>query len=225
MVTIIALTIFAQAQPTAIPSNNLVNTGNGAVVSMQLPPGVPSHPVNLRVSIMAVDNTSTTEGANVMEFYLWVPTMNSYLPVAIVSTGTNQTVMSTVKSIVNGTPIWTPPVMMNLFTANASQLQVSMKDQTLFANLTASFNVTLPDSLGGNFTIPPMSLMFIPIATGFAHNETTVIPSSNWTITLSHIDVPSWVRVSIPMWLGSAPIEVVGTMLLNGTTTYIPPKM
>jgi hypothetical protein len=222
MVTIIALAIFAQAQPT--PSNNVVNTSNGAIVSIQLPQGVPSHPVNLRISVMAIDNTSTSEGGNVMEFYLWVPAMNSYVPVAIVSTGTNQTVISLVKSIVNGTPIWTPPVMMNFFTANASQLQVSMKDQTLMANLTTSFNVTLPDSLGGNFTIPPMSLMFIPIASGFAHNETTVVPSSNWTISLSHTDVPSWVRVSIPMWLGSAPMEVVGTMLVNGTTTYIPPK-
>jgi hypothetical protein len=221
MVATIALTIFAQAQPTQ--SNNFAYTGNGGVVSLQLPSGATSHPVNLRISVMAIDSTSDYEGGRIMEVYLWMPAMNSYLPVAIVSTSTNQTVIDTVKSIVNGTPIWTPPAMMNFFTATPDQLQITMDGQALIANLTTSFNVTLPDSSGGNFTIPPMTLMFIPIADGFTHSETIGIPSSNWTITMVETDVPSWIRVSIPMWLGGAPMETVGAMMVNVTTTYIPP--
>ena len=91
------------------------------------------------------------------------------------------------------------------------------------ANLTTSFNVTLPAALGGNFTLPPMTLMFRPIAPGFAHQETMVIPSSGWTIQLTHTDVPAWARVTIPTWVGNAPVETVGTILVNGTTTYTPP--
>jgi hypothetical protein len=222
LVATITFAIFAQAQPA--PSNAIVNTSNGGIVSLQLPPGVPSHPVNVMVSVFAIDKTSSSEAANVMEFYIWVPAVNSYLPVAFLSTDTNQTVISTVKTMVNGSPVWTPPTMMNLFNVNASQLQITMNEKMLVANLTTSVNVSLPDSLGGNFTIPPMTLMFIPIADGFAHNQTTVIPSTNWTISMSHTDVPSWVRVTSPMWLGLGQVEVAGTMVVDATTVYTPPK-
>ena len=123
----------------------------------------------------------------------------------------------------NGTPIWTPPTMQNYFTPTPSQLQVWKEGPVIMANLTAPFNVTLPSTLGGNFTLPPMTLMFRPIASGFAHNETFVVPSSNWTITSEHIDVPAWVRFTSPMWLGPGQIETSGTIVKNDVTTYTPP--
>jgi hypothetical protein len=116
--------------------------------------------------------------------------------------------------------------MMNYFVPTASQLKVYMDGDNMWVNSTASYNVTLPDRLGGNFTLPPMTLMFVPIGQGFFHQETTVLPKpqySGWTIQSSHTDVPAWVRLSIP-WVGNSEVEAVGTMTLDGTTVYIPPS-
>jgi hypothetical protein len=219
--------IFAQAQPTTPPStqsSNVINYSNGAVVGLQLPPGVPAHPVNLRIALSHIDNKSNYGGPDVMQISLWVPTMNTYVPVAILSTNTNTSAITWIKTVVNGTPVWTPPALQNYFAPTSSQLQVKINNSMVIANLTTSFNVTLPDSFGGNFTVPAMTLMFVPIAAGFAHNETKIVPSSNWTINSMHTDVPAWVRVNIPTWLGPSPVETAGTIVLNETTTYIPPK-
>ncbi|MCW3999851.1 MAG: hypothetical protein NWE93_06400 [Candidatus Bathyarchaeota archaeon] len=222
-----AAVILASANPTPAASTGAVVThGNGGIVTLALPPSS-SHPVNLRISVVDVSNESDYGGPDVMEIYVWVPNMNSYVPVAILSTNTNASAIDWIKQVVNGTPIWTPPTMPNYFTPNASQLQVWMDDDgVLMVNLTTSVNVTLPSALGGNFTIPPMTMMLRPIATGFAHNESLTLAKptySGWTINMTHTDVPAWVRVQIPMWLGTAPVETVGTIITDGTTTYTPP--
>ena len=186
--------IFAQAQPTTPPSpksSNITDYSNGGKVGIQLPPGMPAHPVSLVISVTHIDNRSTYGGPDVMQIFLWVPAMNSFVPVAILSTNTNTSANTWIKSVVNGTPIWSPPALQNYFVPTPSELQVTVNNSVVIANLTTSVNVTLPDALGGNFTVPAMTLMFVPIASGFAHNETTMIPSSNWTINSMHTDVPA----------------------------------
>ena len=227
--------VFAQAQPAQTcetsasdPSTgNIVTTSDGANVILQLPQGVPSHPVNLRIIVTQITGSSDGSGnPNTMQVYIWVPAMNQYVGAAILSTNTNESAINWIKGIVNGTPIWTPPALENYFVPTLDEYQIWMDGDVLMANLTTSFNVTLPDALGGNFTLPPMTLMFRPIALGFAHQETTVLPAplySGWTIEMSHTDVPAWVRVEIPMWIANAPVETVGTMMLDGTAIYIPP--
>ncbi len=229
LATSISAAVFAQTPtPTPTTTSKIVTYTNGGNVNLQLPPTAnSSHPVNLRIAVTAVDPKSDFGGPDVMQIFIWVPSLNQYVGVAILSTNTDPAAIAWIKGVVNGTPIWTPPVLMNYFVPTADQLQVYMDGDVLWANLTASFNVTLPAALGGNFTIPPMTLMFSPIGAPFAHNETTVLPKpqySGWTIQMSHTDVPAWVRVQIPMWIPNTPVEVVGTLTLDGTATYMPPN-
>jgi hypothetical protein len=176
--------------------------------------------------ITQVNETSDFGGPNVLEVLLWEPNLNQYVGVAILSTNTNQTAIDWILNVANGTPIWIPPMMQNYFVPTTDELQIGMIDEILWANLTKSVNVTLPTALGGNFTIPPMTLIFVPIAESFTHEEVMVLPKpqfSGWTINTTHTDVPAWVRVEIPMWLANTPVETVGTLAVNGTTIYIPP--
>ena len=223
LAVLITAAIFVQAQPNPTVSSNVVTYTNGGNLYLELPQGVPNHPVNLRISVSSISSRSDYGGSNVLELYIWVPTMNSFLPVAILSTTTNASAIAWLKSVVNGTPIWTPPAMPNYFTPTPSQLQVWRDGSVIMANLTASFNVTLPSTLGGNFTIPPMTLMFRPIASGFAHSETLVVPTTGWTITTKHTDLPAWVRFTCPKWVGLGQIETAGTIVKNDVTTYTPP--
>ena len=152
--------------------------------------------------------------------------MNQYVTVAVLSTNTNQSAINWIQGVLNATPVWSPPAMQNYFTPTENQFKVYMTGDILWANLTTSYNVTLPAVLGGNFTLPPMTLMFVPIGEGFAHQETTTLPKptySGWSIQMNHIDVPAWARVTVPTWVVGAPIETVGTLIINGTTIYVPP--
>jgi len=227
----IVVAVYAQAQTTQpntdANNSNVVTYIDSGIVNLQVPNGSINHPLNLRILVTKVNETSDFGGPSVMQIYVWAPSLNQYVGAAILSTNTNQTAIDWILSVVNGTPIWTPPTMENYFVPTTDQLNVSLMENILWANLTTSFNVTLPDALGGNFTIPPMTLMFIPIANGFAHEEITMLPKppfSGWTINASHTDVPAWVRVIIPMWVGNGPVESVGTLALNGTAIYIPPS-
>jgi hypothetical protein len=242
LVVTIVFAIFAQGQPVQTPvttaqapSGGWIDYVNGANVGLQLPPpgGNNTHPENLK--LLFTDINASTAGdvspgndVDVMQVQIWVQAMNAYVPVAVLTTNTNQTSIARVQSILNGTPIWNPPTVMNFFVPTKDQLQIYVdSDGALFANLTTSVNITLPTALGGNFTLPPMNLMFRPIAPGFAHNETTVLAKptySGWTIQQMHTDVPAWVRVVIPMWVAISQVETVGTMTANGTATYIPPR-
>ncbi len=235
LIITIAAAIFVQAQPAQtcetppqnLPPGSIVNYLDGANVGLQLPPAAnQSHPVNLRIIVSHIYAESDYGGPDVMQVQIWASALNQYVGAAILSTNPNETAIAWIKSVVNGTPIWTPPTMMNYFVPTPDELQVFLDEDVLIANLSTSFNVTLPAALGGNFTIPPMSLMFRPIAPGFAHEDTTVLPKprySGWTIEASHVDVPAWVRTFIPAWVANAPVETVGTLMMNGTTIYIPP--
>lgn len=213
--------------PSPTAKSNIVTYADGANVIVSLPQGNATHPLNLRIGVSHIDPKSDYGGPDVLTLYIWVPSLNSYVPVAVLSTNTDPDAITWVKGVFNNTPIWTPPMMMNYFTPTANQFKVYMDGDNLWANSTASYNITLPAQLGGNFTLPPMTLMFVPIGQGFPHQETTVLAKpqySGWTIQMSHTDVPAWVRVVIPAWVGATQVEVVGTMTLDGTTIYIPPS-
>lgn len=229
LVAILTGAVVIAQTPTPTPSTtaNITTYADGANVILSLPQGNTTHPLDLRIAVSDIDARSDYGGPDTLSVYIWVPARNMYVPVAILSTNTDPDAITWIKGVMNNTPIWTPPTMQNFFTPTANQLKVYMDGDTLWANSTASYNITLPAQLGGNFTLPPMTLMFIPIGEGFCHQETTVLAKpqySGWTIQMSHIDVPAWVRVVIPAWTGSAHIENVGTMMLEGTAVYIPPR-
>jgi len=229
-VSLTAAAVLAQiptAQPTNTTNQNVVTYIKGGAVNINLPNGTTPHPLNLRIIVTDVSEDSDYGGPNVMQIYLWVPSLNQYVGVATLSTNTNQTAIDWIKRVLNGTPIWAPPVMQNYFIPTENQLQIYMSGNILWANLTTSYNVTLPAQLGGNFTIPPMSLMFVPIGESFPYEESMTLAKpaySGWTIQIHRTDVPSWVRVQIPMWVGTTPIEAVGMMNIGGTAIYIPPS-
>ena len=224
----LSFAVFAQSQTPSTASSNVVTYANGGNVILSLPQGVPSHPVNLRIAVSDISDKSDFGGPDVMQVSVWAPALNTYVQVAILSTNTDPAAIAWIKGVVNATPVWSPPALQNYFVLAADQLQVWMDGPILMANLTTSVSVTLPDALGGNFTIPPMTLMFRPIDSGFVHDETIVLAKpqfSGWTINSTHVDVPSWVRVIVPAWLGSTHFETVGTQTIHGTTTYIPPAV
>jgi hypothetical protein len=228
LVATLTVAIFASANPAPAPSDMIVSHVEGGVVNLALPAGNFSHPTDLRIAVSDVSNESDYGGTNVLEILTWAPAMNTYIPVAVLSTNTNESAIEWIHEVLNGTPIWRPPTMQNYFTPTSEQLQVWMDDDgVVMVNSTESYNVTLPDTLGGNFTLPPMTLMFRPIASGFAHNEVLLLPQpmySGWMMNMTHTDVPAWVRAEIPLWLGNTPVENVGTIIADGTTTYTPPE-
>ncbi len=221
----ITTTLFTQAAPIKIPSVDIVTYTEGANFALHLPQGVPSHPVDLRISVSSISDKSDYGGANSLSVSIWVSTLNSYVPVALITTSTSNSAVGFLRTVFNGTPVWTPPLMTNIVTATANQLQVwKEEDRVIMANLTASFNVTLPATLGGSFTIPPMEIMFRPLAPGFQHSETiTLAAFSRWTITTTHTDLPAWVRFTSLVWMRAGQIETSGTIVWKDTTTYTPP--
>ena len=221
----LSFAVFVQSQTSPV-STNVVTFSDGGNVILSLPQGVPANPVNLRISVADISDKSDFGGPDVMHVGVWVPALNTYVQVAILSTNTDPAAIDWIKGVVNGTPVWNPPALENYFVPTADELQVWMDGPVLMANLTTSVDVMLPVALGGNFTIPPMTLMFRPIDSGFAHDETIFLSPpqfSGWTLNTTHVDVPSWVRVIIPAWLGSTHWETVGTQTIHGTITYIPP--
>lgn len=228
----ITVAVFAQAQTndlsqTSDASTNVVDyIDAGGNVILTVPNGSISHPLNLRILTEKINSSSDFGALNLMEIQIWHPTLNMYVNVAIIETNTNPEAIAWSKNLLNGTPIWTPPLMQNYFTPSEEELQMYTEGDIFWVNLTTPVNVTLPVVLGGNFTVPPMTLMFVPIGESFPHQETIVLPKPNysgWTIVNSHIDTPAWVRTEIPMWVTNAAIENVGTMITDGTMVYIPP--
>jgi hypothetical protein len=222
-----AAAVLAQT-PTNTPqaTSNINTFANGGAVSITLPNGSINHPLNIRMAASRIDPNSDYGGPDVMTFYIWNTALNRYIPVAILSTNTDPTAIAWIKEVLNNTPVWTAGVMENYFVPTPDQYQVYRVGDIVWVNSTVSYTVTLPEALGGNFTLPPMTLMFIPIGEAFEHEETTYLapPMSGWTIAANATDYPAWVQVQIPTWLGPTPIECVGTIMLDITQVYMPPS-
>lgn len=223
-----AAAVLAQTPTPSPEANQNVNTySNGGTVAVTLPNGSISHPLNIRMSVARIDPNSDHGSPDVMTFAVWSQALNRYVPVAVLSTNTDPAAIAWIQEVLNNTPVWTVGVMENYFVPTTDQFQVYRVGDIVWVNSTASYTLTLPAALGGNFTIPPMTMMFIPIGEAFEHEETTYLPPptySGWTIMSSGTDYPAWVRVEIPTWLGPYSIETVGTITLDVTQIYIPPS-
>ena len=104
-----------------------------------------------------------------------------------------------------------------------SELEVWSEDGILTANLTKSVNLIFANLDGTNyasykafnFTLPAITLTFVKTApvyekTVTVGNYSTWPGASNWAYTTTKWTAPSFVSVSIPNWLGSATLPVVG---------------
>jgi hypothetical protein len=201
--------------------------GSGGSVFFQLPSGIPSHPTALQIEVYDFDRRSYFGAMDVMVVYLWVPAINSPVTVAICSDNPNLDFFAFSKMLLNNTPVWTPPIMPNLFKVADKELEVQRHGDVLTANLTVPLNIALPDTLGGDFTLPATTLEFRGIGDVFKDEGTmTLLPSpplSGYTIKMTFIGKPAWVRLLIPQWTGPFPITFDGTLFTHVTRTYTQP--
>ncbi len=198
-------------------TTQMVTSGFGGSVAVSLPSGNITRPNDL---VIFVTRSDTVPAVDIMEISVWVPNSNMYLPVAIINDNTNQTVVNWVKAVVNGTPVWNPPVTQNVFVVSNTTLEISNVEDTIVANLTMPINITLPPAIGANFTLPPMTLMFHPIGTPFNAEKSVTVATTNWTISTNATVVPAWVQVNIPQWLGPFDYKNVGQINVKITSTY-----
>jgi hypothetical protein len=202
--------------------------GSGGSVILQLPEGIPSHPTTLSIEVYDFDKRSSLGAMNVMVVYLWVPAKNSFVSVAIISDNPNPDFFAFTKMLLSNTPVWAPPVMPNLFQVADKELEVRRHGDVLTVNLTVPISITLPDPLGGSFTLPPTALEFRGIDDVFKDEGTVSLlpspPLSGYTIKMTFMGKPAWVRLWIPQWTGGpAAFMFDGTLFMHVTRTYTPP--
>jgi hypothetical protein len=201
--------------------------GSGGSVNFQLPQGIPSHPTALMIEVYNFDKRSSLGAMDVMPVYIWVPARNAFTTVAIISDNPNPDFFAFAKTLLNNTPVWTPPIMPNLFQVADKELEVQRHGDVLTVNLTVPINITLPASLGGSFTLPPTALEFRGIDDAFKDEGTMPLlpspPLSGYTIKMTFTGKPAWVRVWIKPWTGPFPITFDGTLFMHVIRTYTPP--
>ncbi len=202
-------------------------------VIVSLPPGggaLAGRPTDIRLVIY--DYNATRNYTDALFFYVWIPSLNIYNPMAIIL---DQPPVDQMKAVWNNTAIYLEvngTVIRNNFKIVAdNQLDVWVEsahgdeDTVLNANLTVpvalDFTNLPPAVFGTNLTVPAMALMFRGVADSFYHQETFTL-QSGFKITTTHYDVPAWVRINIPTWIGGQ-TETSGTILVREVTVVTPP--
>jgi hypothetical protein len=250
MKTKIALAIFAILSAAVLTVAVLVSTlqvnsqdtsvsvayGSHGEVTIQLPAGIPAHPTCLRLVAGDITSNSTFGARDNLIVFLWIPSYNNFIPAAIITTG-NASALTYLKTLYNGTPVWNPPLEPNVINVTDNVLQVSRQGDVIVANLTVAQKIALPfDQMNGtqfqvfgnqSFTLPALTLTFRPIGNSFNYQETTQIlphpPLSGYTVSLTSVQSPAWVQVSIPQWIGALPFEVTGHICNNVVERATPP--
>jgi hypothetical protein len=156
----------------------------------------------------------------------WIPLLNTMTPVAIITDSDNADYIALLKAAWAGWPVWFPPVMENVIQVADDELEVWSRGDVVTANLTVSVPITLSAGAGGNFTLPPTTIVFRGIGDAYSDQITSEFPKplfSGYKITFKATDKPAWVSVDIPTWLKGSGIEFVGILNLHETMTYIAP--
>jgi hypothetical protein len=239
LAVIIACAAVAPTIANSCPTDpaTVTSYGTSGTVILQLPPGTPSHPTNLKLGFSDFEKRSHYGGGDALLVELWVPQANRFVPVAAISDNPNPDLAAFNKMVWNNTPIWMTPLMPNCFNVTDKDLEVTRDGDTLTANLTKTVHISLPFNLligtpyaaWGNLTfdLPPLTLMFRGIDDPFRDEKTYYLlpkpPLSGYTLEEKRLLTPAWVRVEIPAWLGTTALEVVGHIDKHLTMTYIPP--
>jgi hypothetical protein len=223
-------------------NNQIINIGTGSMVYLNLPPapnatsppaapGTPSRPSDIQLRSYHYNAESSLGAFDLINVYLWIPQRNSYQPVATITNLANTEIF---QNVWNNTFIWLKTVnpsanLLNVIQVGTKDLIVgtqsgspsSMYGDNLWVNLTKSVTINLafnllsqPTAAIGNltFTLPPMTLRFIPIANSYTDQGTNaLLPSGYQRQPFATMRTPAWVEESIPSWLGgTAPLEVSG---------------
>jgi hypothetical protein len=196
----------------------------------------PSHPTTLRFIPAIFDNRSSFGPSSSMIVQLWIPAANQFVAVAQIVASSNPDLPSYLQTLWNGTPIWNA-AMHNIFIVNSQTLNVWRDCSTIVANLTTSVTITLPFNLlvgtayvaYGNqtFVLPPLALTFIPtVSPSPLHEVTNLLPSpplSGYTIDITSLMSPAWVRVDVPTWVKGTWLECSGHICTDLVEAEMPP--
>lgn len=223
-------------------NSQIINYGTGSMVYLNLPPapnatsppaapGTPSRPSDIQLRCYHFNPESSLGTFDLINVYLWMPQRNGYAPVASITNLANAEIYQIVW---NGTFNWLKTTIPNANLLNI--IQVGTKDlsvwtqagspssvygDNLWVNLTKSVTINLalnlypqPTGALGNltFTLPPMTLRFIPIANAYTdQGANSLLPSGYYRQPYATMRTPAWVEASIPTWLGGiSPLEVSG---------------
>lgn len=217
--------------------SNVMAYGEHGEVIIQLPTGSPkvTNVTSLRLIAANFNKKSTFGAYDTLVVSLWEPIANAYVPVAQISNVPNLALQTFLHAFYNNTPVWNG-LMPNVINVTEKDFKVWMDDDILMANLTTTVKITLPFNLmvgtpyatWGNqtFNLPPITLMFRPIAHGFHWEESATLtkpPLSGYTMTVKSTMNPAWVKVDIPAWVKAVWLEVSGHICTHITQTGIPP--
>jgi hypothetical protein len=218
-------------------SSNVVFYGKHGSVIIQFPLGNPkvTNVTSLKLIATHRDKKSAFGESDILQVALWVPVANNYVPVAAIVDNSNPDWLTFVHTVFNNTQIWFPPNFQNVIVVDDKVLDVWMDDDVLMANLTSTIKISLPFqtfppfTYMGNltFNLPPLQLMFRPTARSFHWEESSTVvphpPLSGYTIKMTSMMSPAWVRVDIPLWVKGASLECTGHICTHIVETAIPP--
>jgi hypothetical protein len=232
---------FANATTSPTVDKNKYAFGEHGEVIVTFPPpstlpnsSQPSHPTTLRFVAAIYNDRSSFGASSSILIQLWIPAANQFVGVAQIVASSNPDLPAYLQTIWNGTPIWNP-IMHNIFIVNSQTLNVWRDCDKIIANLTAPVTITLPFQLTatnaawGNqtFTLPPLTLTFIPTASPSPlHEVIPLLPSpplSGYVLDITSLMSPAWVRVDNPTWVKGAWLECTGHICTDLTEVEIPP--
>ncbi len=211
-------------------NGNSILYATGGMVVLHMPAGggaLANRPTDL---LITASNVYHGEGvffgtANTLQIQVWVPPLNSFLPIATITDNNDPNFLTWVKSLTNGSAISQNIIQLQ---GSPDPLFVGRTGDIVTVNLTVPVNIAVGDPFPAylkalNFTLPPFTLEFRSIGAAFQTSTTTVSPTSGWTIQTSAWVEPAWTRVWVPQWLGSNYLATDGTITLDANITYISP--
>jgi hypothetical protein len=210
----------------------------GGTVTVQLPEGVPPHPTTLMIGAQHIERQGDypMRGPHdVISFYIWIPSLNRFMPVIAISTNQNPEHQALIKEIYSGTPLWNPALgMENCYWIDKEELYTTKRGDVFFVNLTVGFHVSLDFSgspmplmqaLGVlSFDLPPISMEVRGIDGSYSEENAGILPSG-WSSEGWSLHKPAWVRLWIQEWTAGVgyPFRFAGVLGVHGRATLTPP--
>ena len=209
----------------------------GGQVTVQLPEGIPPHPTTLLIASQHVEKRGDylMRGPHdVIAVYIWIPQLNSFMPVIAISTNQNPEHQDLIKEIYGGTPLWNPVLgMENCHWIDEEELYTKKRGDVFFVNLTVGFHISLNftksplppmQALGDlSFDLPPIAMEIRGIDSSYSEHSAMSLPSG-WSSESWYLRKPAWVRLWIQEWTGgSDAFKFAGVLGVHAKTTGTPP--
>lgn len=230
IIAVAAVTPTLAHNPSTPPAPGVLHSyGYTGEVIIQLPsPSTPSHPYNLRINAVHFEKRSANGLEDYITVYVWASNYQGGRFVAVALATDAQAGVDFVKTMYTGAPF-----AQNTIKVADNELEMWKEGDVLTVNLTKAIDVKIGDPFPQalkdlNFTLPPLTLVFRGFDEVFKDEgaPSTLPPSlsgAGWTQQVTNWRQPAWVSVSIPSWIGSITMPMVGTFNRKIVMTYTPP--